>query len=123
MNLVDSSGWLAYFSNTKNALKFARPLQDLKHLIVPTIVMYEVFKVMLREKDENAAILAQAHMQEGVVVQLSAELAVLAAQKSIEFRIPMADAIIFATAQSYNALLWTQDEHFSGLKNVNYYAL
>jgi predicted nucleic acid-binding protein len=35
----------------------------------------------------------------------------------------MADAIIFATAQSYNALLWTQDEHFSGLKNVNYYAL
>ena len=45
MNLVDSSGWLEYFADGPNAKVFARPLRDPEDLIVPTVCLYEVFKV------------------------------------------------------------------------------
>jgi predicted nucleic acid-binding protein len=123
MNLVDSSGWLSFFVDSKNAEDFFTPLKDTAHLIVPTIVMYEVFKVILREKGENAAILAQAQMQEASVVEFTARLAVKAAEISVKFRLPMADSIIYSTAIAYNATLWTQDEHFKGMEKVRYFAV
>jgi toxin FitB len=121
MNLVDSSGWLAFFVDSKNAASFFVPLQDSTRLLVPTIVMYEIFKVMLREKGEEAAVLAQAHMQQGTVVALTADLAVRAAEFSIKNRMPMADSMIYATAHAYGAILWTQDEHFKGMEKVRYF--
>ena len=65
MNLVDSSGWLEYFSDGQNADSFAKPLQDLNNLIVTTICIYEVFKVVLREQGENDALQAIALMEQG----------------------------------------------------------
>ena len=32
----------------------------------------------------------------------------------------MADSMILATAQTYQATLWTQDEHFKGLGGARY---
>jgi predicted nucleic acid-binding protein len=49
------------------------------------------------------------------------ELSLLAAKLSIEFKLPMADSVIYATALKYNCILWTQDHHFSGLNFVNYF--
>jgi predicted nucleic acid-binding protein len=121
MNLVDSSGWLSFFANTKNATRFAPPLQARNRLIVPTIVMYEVCKVLLREKGEEAAIFAQAYMQEGNVVTLTADLAVNASAISINRRLPMADSIILSTALAHQATLWTQDVHFKRMTNVRYF--
>jgi predicted nucleic acid-binding protein len=121
MNLVDSSGWLAFFADTKNAGKFSIPLQDIDHLLVPTIVVYEVIKVLLREKGEEAAIIGQAHMQQGNVIDLTVQLAIHAATVSLENRIPMADSIILSTARTFNAIIWTQDEHFKGLTNVQFF--
>jgi predicted nucleic acid-binding protein len=121
MNLIDSSAWLAFFADTKNAEKFGHSLKDKERLLVPTIVMYEVFKVLLREKGEDAAIRAQAHMQQGTTAELTAKIAVSAAQTSIEKRLPMADSIIFATARAFDAEIWTQDEHFKGMDSVNYF--
>ncbi len=48
MNLVDSSGWLEYLVDGPHASAFAKPLEDISNLIVPTINIYEVFKVVLR---------------------------------------------------------------------------
>jgi toxin FitB len=122
MNLVDSSGWLAFFADTKNADKFSAPLEDIGRLLVPTVVLYEVVKVLLRERGEEAAIVGQAHMQQGTIADLSAPLAVQAAALSIELRLPMADSIILSTARTYGATVWTQDEHFKGLMKVKYFA-
>ena len=121
MNLVDSSGWLAFFAGTKNADEFAVPLEKSNRLIVPTIIIYEVTKVLLRERGEDAAIIAHAHMQQGVIVNLTVELATDAAAISLQNRIPMADSIILATARSFSATIWTQDEHFKGLPETNYF--
>jgi predicted nucleic acid-binding protein len=121
MNVVDSSGWLEYFADGPNARYFSKPLLDASGLIVPTITIYEVFKVVLREKDEGAAIRAIALMRQGTVVDLDQELAIQAAKLSIDYKVPMADSIIIATARRYDATIWTQDEDFERLSGVNYF--
>lgn len=61
MNIVDSSGWLAYFADEPNAKHFSIPLNATDSLVVPTLTIYEVFKVVLRESSENEALQAAGH--------------------------------------------------------------
>ncbi len=120
MNVVDSSGWLEYFVNDINADFFTPAIEDEENLIVPTINIYEVFKRTLAEKGKDLALEAIAIMYGGQVVDLTKEIALVAAQISIEGKLPMADSIILATARTHNATLWTQDEHFMDIKGVEY---
>jgi len=121
MNIVDSSGWLAYFANEPNTKHFLTPLNDSTKLVVPTVTIYEVFKVILRESSANEALQAVVAMQKGTVVDLNASLAIAASKLSLEHNLPMADSIILATAQEFKAILWTQDADFKNIKNVKYF--
>ena len=121
MNIVDSSGWLEYFADGPNADRFAAPLGNVAELLVPSITLYEVFKVVCRQRGEDAALQAVAMMQQGKVIELSSSIALLAAKLSLDLKIPMADSIILATAQIHNAVLWTQDDDFKGLSGVRYF--
>lgn len=121
MNIVDSSGWLAYFADESNAKHFLTPLSDSALLVVPTLTIYEVFKVILRETSENEALQADVAMQKGTVVDLTTPLALAASRLSLEHNLPMADSIILATAQEFNAILWTQDSDFKNMSNVKYF--
>lgn len=118
MNVVDSSAWLAYFTNGPNADHFAPAIEDLEQLVVPTVVIYEVCKVLLRERDQGAALVARAHLAQGRVVDLSEELAAAAASISLSLGLPMAESIILATAQAQKAVVWTQDQDFDGIEGV-----
>ena len=121
MNIVDSSGWLAYFADEPNAKHFLNPLKDTASLVVPTITIYEVFKVVIRESSENAALQVTAAMQKGTVIDLTVKLAIAASKLSLENSLPMADSIILATAKAYDAILWTQDSDFKNLAGVKYF--
>jgi len=120
MNLVDSSAWLEYFSDGPNAAAFERALKDADNLLVPTLCLYEVFKVVLRERGESEALQAVALMRQGKVVDLTAEIALLGARTSLDFRIPLADSIILATGRLHGAVIWTQDADFKDIKGVKY---
>lgn len=122
MNVVDSSAWLSYFANDSNAAVFAEPIENLTTLLVPSITITEVFKNVLRQRGEEAALIVTAHMKQGKVISLDSELAMDAAQCGVLHKLPLADSIIFATAQKYSALLWTQDNDFKGLPSVRYVA-
>jgi predicted nucleic acid-binding protein len=120
MNVIDSSAWLEFFAGGPNAGEFARPLADRSLLVVPTITIYEVFKVVCCQRGEDAALQATALMLQGRLVELSPSLAMVAARTSLELVLPMADSIILATARLHDAVLWTQDEHFQNLPDVRY---
>jgi toxin FitB len=122
MNIVDSSGWLEYFADGPNATFFSRPLGKVDDLVVPSITIYEVFKVVLRQRNESDALQSVALMQQGSVVYLTSSTAILAAKMSVEHRLPMADSIILATARVYGAILWTQDSDFKKIDGVRYIA-
>lgn len=121
MNIVDSSGWLAYFADGPNAKHFISPLNDTTSLVVPTVTIYEVFKVVRRESGENEALQAAVAMRRGTVVDLTAALAIAASKLSLEHNLPMADSIILATAKQFNATIWTQDSDFKNIDDVKYF--
>jgi len=121
MNVVDSSGWLAYFADEPHAKHFHKPLNDPSNLVVPTVSLYEVFKVVLRESTENEALQAVAAMQKGKVVDLTPPLALSASKLSLAHNLPMADSIILATARGHEAVLWTLDVDFKNIRGVKYY--
>lgn len=116
-NVVDSSGWLEYFADSEEAGHFEAALLDTGNLVVPVISIYEVVKKVLRERGESEAIQVASQMQSGTVVDLNLSLACDAAR----YQLPLADSIIYATAERYGATLWTQDVHFKDLPNVRYF--
>jgi len=122
MNVVDSSGWMEYFADGSKASSFEKTLQDTENLIVPTICVYEVFKVVLRERNENDALQAIALMKQGKVVDFTADIALEAARISFNYKIPMADSIVLATARAYEAIVWTMDSDFEKFRGVKYFS-
>ncbi|MBL8090146.1 MAG: type II toxin-antitoxin system VapC family toxin [Anaerolineales bacterium] len=120
MNVVDSSGWLEYFSDSENAAFFSKTIQDIENLIVPTICIYEVFKRMTTLYGKDSALRAVGVMSLGKVIDLNLPISLSAAKLSLEYKLALADSVILATARVNNATLWTQDEHFKDLEDVKY---
>jgi predicted nucleic acid-binding protein len=120
MNVVDSSAWLEYFANGPNAGFFAPAIEKTSDLLVPSLTLYEVFRRILQQRDEGAALQAVAVMQQGAVIDLDAPLALAAARLSMDHHLPLADSVILATARVHAAVLWTQDADFKGMPRVEY---
>ena len=120
MNVVDSSGWIEYFTEGPNSAAFAEVMAHTDQLVVPTISIYEVYRWVLQKHGESDATFAIALMQQGKVVDLSVHLALEAARTRMAVGMPMADSIILATARASDATLWTLDSHFAGIQGVRY---
>jgi predicted nucleic acid-binding protein len=122
VNLVDSSAWLEYFADGPNASFFATPIQKSRELIVPTVVIFEVYKRVLQQRNVRAALEAVAVLRQGRIIDLTATLAIAAATLSRSQKLPMADSIILATARAENAIIWTQDKDFERITGVKFRA-
>jgi len=120
MNILDSSGWLSFFSGDENAGTFATVIKDTDHLLVPTICLYEVFKRVYSQRGDEEALKVSGVMSLGKVEELTAEITINAAIISVENKLAMADSVILATARANQATLWTQDKDFSGFEGVEY---
>ena len=122
MNVVDSSAWLEYFADGPNATVFAKPIEATRSLLVPTLSIFEVFKRVSQQRNEDEALRAVAVMEQGRVVDLDRATALEAARLSIQHAIAMADSVMLATAHRHRATLWTQDADFDGLPGTRYFA-
>jgi toxin FitB len=120
MNVVDSSGWVEYFTNGETAHFFISPIRDLENLLVPSICIYEVFKRLITDIGEESALQAVGIMSYGREVELDRKIAIDAAQISLGLKLAMANSIILATARTHDATLWTQDAHFKDIGGVKY---
>ena len=121
MNVVDSSAYHDSHADDANADRFAAAIEDTGRLLVPSITLTEVFKAVLRQRGESDALIAVAHMRQGRVVPLDDHLAIAAAQFGATLKLPLADSIIYATAWTNDAQVWTQDADFEGLEGVHYF--
>ena len=121
MNIIDSSLWLEYFADTEAGNVISETIENTSELLVPTITIYEVFKKLLFERNEDDAIFAIAHMRQGKIIELTDELSLFAAKIGKDYKLPLADSIIYATNINFNCTLWTQDKHFMNLESVNYF--
>jgi len=121
LNLVDSSGWLEYFTDRKNAKFFVQVIGNTEKLMVSTINLYEVYKKILLEKNEDAALQAIGLMQQAKVAEITSSIAIIAAKLSYELKLPMADSLIYSTAKTHDATVWTQGADFKDLEKVKYF--
>ncbi len=119
--VVDSSGWMEFFLAGTGGPNFIPAVSDVANLIVPTIAIFEVSRLLLRTRGAEVTKSAIAHMSLARVEPLDAQLAGEAALVAFEHKLPMADSIIYATAQRFDATLWTQDADFEGLPGVRYF--
>ena len=121
MNVLDSSCWLEFAEDSSIGNAVAHVVADVDNLLVPTIVLYEVFKKLTALE---GAVYASEFVQEmlnGDVIPLDVSLSIDAANISRKYRLPMADSIIYATAMQHNAVLWTADKHFKDFPKVQYF--
>ena len=116
--LVDSTGWIEFFGEGPKASAFAPYLEREGSLLLPAIAIYEVYKKLLITRGANTADRFLSPALRAKVIALDADLAVAAAPTSVAGHLPMADAIIYATAQRFQAQLITSDPHFQSLPGV-----
>lgn len=119
-NVVDSSAWLAYFADEPAADQFAPVIEDVARLVVPAIVLAEVMRVIVREQGEGEALQAAAVMRQGRVVDVDATIAQGAGRIAADHRLPLAAAIVHATARVVGGVVWTSDDELRSLPDVAY---
>ena len=120
MLVVDTSAWIEWILGSPPGQQIAQHLPDRQDRLVPTIVQHELSKTLTRERGETKAHEIIAFTQLCTIVPLNTEIAVAAAKACLTHKLATADAIIFATAQSFHAELLTCDRDFEDLPGVIY---
>ena len=124
MRLVDSCGWLHIFKGTALADTYRHILEDGdSDTLVPTIVLYEVAKVLGRDMGETVTMECVLRMRQEKVIGLTDSLALDASSISLEHGLAMADAIVYATAREHEATLYTSDADLKGLPSVQFVSI
>ncbi|GHU54048.1 hypothetical protein FACS1894200_14530 [Spirochaetia bacterium] len=121
MNILDSSAWLEYIADSPLADIFEPVVLNTDELIVPSITICEVAKKLFLGNDEDYVYSVAVRMKRGKVINLDSELSVFAAKVGKDYHLPMADSIIYATALTEQATVWTTDKHFENLPQVRYF--
>jgi predicted nucleic acid-binding protein len=121
MNVFDSSCWIELIEGSDIGEKIQQIIDNPSDLLVPSIVIYEVYRKLDRVMGVEYAQSVLNLMKKGKVVYLDEDLSVYSAQIGNQYRLAMADSIIYATAQKYGAMLWTCDKHFKDLSSVRYF--
>lgn len=120
MIIVDSCGWLEWFTDGKLANQFKKYLASPGNILMPAIILYEVYKILKREVGEEKALLAAGYMKNSTVIPLDGTIALVAADIALQEQLAMADAIIVATSRAYNCKIISSDVDLKEQSNVYY---
>lgn len=119
--VVDTCGWIEWLTDGVLAADFEPLLDDLADVYIPTVIQFELYKWVKRERGEARALEVAALTEQGSVVPLHTTISLLAADIALQHGLSFADAVIYATAQHKDAVLVTADDHFKGLPGVVYF--
>lgn len=117
--ILDSSCWIEYFNGSVVGERLAPRIEESDSLLVPSIVLTEVYRHALRHRGAEDALMVLGGMILHPIVDLDANLAKRAAELGVEHRLPLADSLIYATARVNGATLTTLDADFEGLPGVD----
>lgn len=120
MIIVDSCGWLEWFTDGKLADQYKEYLADQDNILLPAIILYEVYKILKREVGEEKALLAVGYMKNSTVIPLDDTLALVAADIALREKLAMADAIIVAVSRGHNCKIISSDADLKAQSNVVY---
>ena len=122
MKLPDSCVWIEALVDSTTGRRYLDLLDDAEQLLVPTLVMYEVQRWALRERNPEAAEGMLAVFRQSRIVPLDDMTAVRGAAQASAHKLAAVDALIYAFALQHKAELVSCDAHFKGLPGVDYQA-
>jgi len=122
VKLIDTCGWVEWLTGAVLSDAYAPYFDAVELLMTPTSVQFELYKWVRRNSGIENALQAVALTEQTRVTPLTTSIALLGADLSIEHSLSFADAIIYASARSHQAMLVTSDNHFKGLPGVDYFA-
>lgn len=122
MIVLDSSGWIEFFADGPHAEEFATRLRQPANVLTPTVAIYEVYKWLKRERSEDVALEAVATMKKTRIVDLTEEIALVAADLSLAHGLAMADSMMLAFASIHRAELVTTDSGFDKVPGVTVFS-
>ena len=122
MRLIDSYGWIEYFADGPLADKYALHIESAteNNTVTPTIVVYEVYRRLKKEKGEEVALEAYAQLTRTRILPLDEDAALDAAETGLKTGLAMADAVIYSAARTHKAELITSDQHLKDLQGVKF---
>jgi predicted nucleic acid-binding protein len=120
--LLDSSAWIEYFIGNKNAAPYQEIFKNPEQILVPTVVLFEVFRIINRKRNETLAVAITDQMKRGKVIELSHHLAIWGAKLSKKHKLGAMDSLILASTYATGATLFTFDQDFEGIESVEYIA-
>ena len=121
MNVVDSSGWIEYLTNSVRADLFAMAIEQRDQLLVPTISLFEVHKILSRSLQADLVNRCLDVMRLGRVLDLTDARAIAASKTARAHQLALADAAMYSIAQEHGATFWTQDVDYDSLPGVRYF--
>jgi predicted nucleic acid-binding protein len=121
MRVVDTSIWIEWLIDSPWSKKLEIEIPDKSQCVVPTIVQMELAKWLIREAGEDQADQMIAYTQKCIVAPLDTNTALHAAELHRRYKLATADAVVYATALEYKAVLLTCDAHFEGLPDVIFF--
>lgn len=116
--LLDSSVWIEILGSGPLAELSKKELRTASSVVVPTVVLFEVYKKIVSSVGEDQALSAAALLSQHVLVDLTQEVALTAADLSLQHKLGMADSLVLAHAHHAGAVLVTLDNDFSELLGV-----
>ena len=120
-SLIDTCGWIEWLTNGSLVNSFSPYFAQPDDIIVPVVVQYEVYKWVCREIDDITALAIIGVTEHGKVIPLTTSTVLYAADLSKQYKLSMADAVIYAVAQEESVELITCDNHFLNLPGVIYF--
>ena len=122
MKLIDSYGWIEYFTDGPLAEKYASHIEgaNANNTLTPTIIVFEVYKRLKKERGQQVALEAYAQMTRTRILPLDEGGALSAADIGLKKELAMADAIIYSAAKTNKAELITSDQHLKDLESVTF---
>jgi len=112
--VVDSSVWIEVLRDGKLRTKCEAEIAAHKPIRVPTLVIYEVYRKIKQLASEEEALEVVAFLRKYEILDLSGDVALAAADLSVNQKMPMADSIVLAHARILNDVLLTLDNDFAG---------
>lgn len=112
--IVDSSVWIEILSNGKLSAKCESRIKN-KNLMIPSIVIYEVYKKFKVSTSEETALEVMGYLSKNKIIEIDRDISITAADLAIEHDLAMADALVLACAHAHKTTLLTLDNDFASL--------
>jgi predicted nucleic acid-binding protein len=118
--VYDTRFFMEYYNSKDSALlEKIRKEKYRREKYVSAIVIHELYKLSLANEGRETAKLKVAFLkQEFKIIPVDNQIAEISAELRQKYKLSMGDSMIASTALSLNAVCFSDDPHFSQIKEI-----